>query len=90
MDAEDALLGGSISHHSSISDVHPSDSPLFALNLDSEGPGWLKCDRARSQSLRMECRAIATRAFVEVAQKDVHRGSDRIVYRRRQENDKNR
>jgi hypothetical protein len=36
--AEDALLGGSISHRSSIVDVHPSDSRLFRLNLISERP----------------------------------------------------
>jgi hypothetical protein len=60
-DAEDALLGGSSSNRSSMVNVHPSDSPLFGLNVISERPRWFECDRAGSQSLRREWRAIATR-----------------------------
>jgi hypothetical protein len=41
IDAEDALLGGSISHRSRIVDVHPSHCPFFGLNLLSERPRWL-------------------------------------------------
>jgi hypothetical protein len=38
IDAEDALLDGSITHRSSIAEVHPSDSLLFGLNVISERP----------------------------------------------------